>query len=104
MSFTRAYLWLVACYGVVLLSFWVLWKISFWALAIYLGRRNIIPLTAPCASQLTVWGFRCRGGDVLDSQCDGQGASSPPALPPALPCTSSAWPAYHAHSRACTRR
>jgi hypothetical protein len=36
-SFTRAYLWLVACYGVVLLSFWVLWKISFWALAIYLG-------------------------------------------------------------------
>ena len=40
MSFTRAYLWLVACYGVVLLSFWVLWKISFWALAIYLGRHN----------------------------------------------------------------
>jgi len=61
-------------------------------------------ISAPCASQLTVWGFRCRGGDVLDSQCDGQGASSPPALPPALPFTSSAWPAYHAHSRACTRR
>ena len=49
-SFTRAYLWLVACYGVVLLSFWVLWKISFWALAIYLGRRNNTDLCPLCVA------------------------------------------------------
>ena len=61
MSFTRAYLWLVACYGVVLLSFWVLWKISFWALAIYLGEAQHNPSYCPLCVAVDGVGLSVQG-------------------------------------------